>query len=65
MASQNSLDKTYIQMAKCWSQLSHAKRKKVGCLIVKDGFRKVEGDSQQKRIFPRQHCQQCQSNKIE
>ena len=24
-------------MAKCWSQLSHAKRKKVGCLIVKDG----------------------------
>ena len=37
MASQNSLDKTYIQMAKCWSQLSHAKRKKVGCLIVKDG----------------------------
>ena len=24
-------------MAKCWSQLSYAKRKKVGCLIVKDG----------------------------
>lgn len=37
MASQNSLDQTYIQMAKCWSQLSYAKRKKVGCLIVKDG----------------------------
>ena len=24
-------------MAKCWSQLSYAKRKKVGCLIVKNG----------------------------
>jgi|TARA_B100000900_G_C20572852_1_gene714032 dCMP deaminase len=37
MANQNSLDKTYIEMAKCWAQLSHANRKKVGCLIVKNG----------------------------
>lgn len=27
----------YLEIAKCWSELSHAKRKKVGCIIVKDG----------------------------
>lgn len=37
MADQNELDKTYLSMAHTWSQLSRATRKKVGCLIVKDG----------------------------
>tara|TARA_R100000808_G_C2138645_1_gene146657 strand:+ start:320 stop:757 length:438 start_codon:yes stop_codon:yes gene_type:complete len=37
MAEQNDLDKTYISMAHTWSSLSRARRKKVGCLIVKDG----------------------------
>jgi dCMP deaminase len=37
MASQEKLDKTYLVMAHTWSLLSTAKRKKVGCLIVKDG----------------------------
>ena len=37
MPDQILLDKTYIKMAKCWSELSKAKRKQVGCLIVKDG----------------------------
>lgn len=37
MASQSELDKTYLNMAEIWSSLSKAKRKKVGCLIVKDG----------------------------
>jgi len=36
MASQNKLDKTYMDMANVLSKLSYAKRKKVGCLIVKD-----------------------------
>ena len=36
MPSLHSLDKTYLRMAKEWSDLSKAKRKKVGCLIVKN-----------------------------
>ena len=36
MPDQRQLDKTYIEMAEKWSQLSRAKRKQVGCLIVKD-----------------------------
>ena len=38
MASQIELDKTYLSMAFEWSKLSKAIRKKVGCLIVKDGM---------------------------
>jgi len=37
MADQDELDKTYLSMAHTWSKLSRATRKKVGCLIVKDG----------------------------
>ena len=37
MPSQIDLDRTYLEMAKVWAQLSKAERKKVGCLIVKDG----------------------------
>ena len=37
MPLQIELDKKYIEMARCWSQLSKARRNKVGCLIVKDG----------------------------
>ena len=37
MPSQLKLDKTYLEMAQIWAQLSKAERKKVGCLIVKDG----------------------------
>ena len=33
---QNSLDVVYLKMAEDLSTLSHAKRRKVGCLIVKD-----------------------------
>ena len=36
MPTQTTLDKTYIDMAKVWAQLSHAERKKVGCLVVRD-----------------------------
>ena len=37
MPSQQLLDTTYMKMARCWATLSKAKRKQVGCLIVKDG----------------------------
>ena len=37
MAKQDDLDKTYIAMAQIWAELSTAVRKKVGCLIVKNG----------------------------
>mgnify|MGYP006097449107 CR=1 FL=1 len=37
MPNQTELDNTYLQMAETWSQLSKALRKKVGCLIVRDG----------------------------
>jgi dCMP deaminase len=37
MATQSSLDEAYLDIAKRWAQLSTAKRKKVGCIIVKRG----------------------------
>jgi len=37
MPSQTELDNKYLYMALTWSELSKARRKKVGCLIVKDG----------------------------
>ena len=36
MVKQQELDKIYMKMAEVLSSLSHAQRKKVGCLIVKD-----------------------------
>tara|TARA_R110002020_G_scaffold169335_4_gene358464 strand:- start:95 stop:583 length:489 start_codon:yes stop_codon:yes gene_type:complete len=38
MASRGDLDTAYLKMANIWAQLSRARRKKVGCLIVKDGM---------------------------
>ena len=37
MPKQAQLDETYLHMAFTWASLSKATRKKVGCLIVKDG----------------------------
>ena len=37
MPAQDQLDKTYLEMAKIWGKLSKAEKKKVGCLIVKNG----------------------------
>ena len=36
MASPQDLDSAYLDMAARWAELSSARRKKVGCLIVKD-----------------------------
>ena len=37
MPDQRKLDLIYLEMARSWAKMSHAKRKKVGCLIVKEG----------------------------
>ncbi len=37
MPDQNIIDKTYMDIATRWGQMSHARRKQVGCIIVKDG----------------------------
>ena len=37
MASQTDLDRTFLDIAKNFSSLSKAIRRKVGCIIVKDG----------------------------
>jgi dCMP deaminase len=37
VATQRELDVAYLRMSYIWSALSKAQRKKVGCLIVKDG----------------------------
>jgi dCMP deaminase len=36
MPSQDKLDQAYMDIAARWSQMSHAMRKQVGCIIVKD-----------------------------
>lgn len=36
MAKQEDLDRVYLKMADCLSELSKAERAKVGCLVVKD-----------------------------
>lgn len=36
MPAQHELDRAYLKMAKEWGLLSKAKRRKVGCLVVKD-----------------------------
>jgi len=38
MKKQIQIDKTYLKMAKTWSELSYCTRKKVGALIVKNGM---------------------------
>tara|TARA_B100000676_G_C17794127_1_gene688645 strand:- start:136 stop:603 length:468 start_codon:yes stop_codon:yes gene_type:complete len=38
MANLKDLDLAYLDMASRWAELSKAVRKKVGCLIVKDGM---------------------------
>ena len=37
MPSQQKLDCAYMDIATKWSKMSHAVRKQVGCIVVKDG----------------------------
>ncbi len=50
------LNKTYLKMAQQWANLSKAKRKKVGCLIVK--FGKIISDGY--NGTPRQFDNECE-----
>ena len=52
MATQENLDKVYMRMAEELSTLSYAKRKKVGCLIVKDTQIISEGYNGTPKGFP-------------
>lgn len=36
MPDQNKLDRAYMDIALRWGEMSHARRKHVGCIIVKD-----------------------------
>lgn len=38
LTKQRQFDEKYLRMAKIWSENSHANRRKVGCLIVKDNM---------------------------
>ena len=51
MVDQSSLDVVYLKMADDLSTLSHAKRRKVGCLIVKDTQIIAEGYNGTPRRF--------------
>tara|TARA_R110000822_G_scaffold289516_1_gene410856 strand:- start:730 stop:1230 length:501 start_codon:yes stop_codon:yes gene_type:complete len=52
MASQDKLDRTYMNMAVELSKLSYAKRKQVGCLIVKNTQIISEGYNGTPKGFP-------------
>ena len=60
MACADELDRAYLKMAHIWAQLSKARRKKVGCLIVKGGMIISDGfngtpkgfDNQCERLHP-------------
>jgi dCMP deaminase len=52
MATQKKLDKVYMMMAEQLATLSYAKRKKVGCLIVKDTQIISEGYNGTPKGFP-------------
>lgn len=52
MASQDKLDRTYMNMAVELSKLSYAKRKQVGCLIVKNTQIISEGFNGTPKGFP-------------
>tara|TARA_X000001382_G_scaffold42776_1_gene28826 strand:+ start:2457 stop:2897 length:441 start_codon:yes stop_codon:yes gene_type:complete len=62
MASQESLDKKYLQLTSSWAEMSQAVRRKVGCIIVKgtqiisDGFNGMpsgfDNNCEDKHILP-------------
>tara|TARA_R110002110_G_scaffold211268_1_gene423929 strand:- start:727 stop:1137 length:411 start_codon:yes stop_codon:yes gene_type:complete len=54
MANQTDLDKAYMDMAARWSELSHATRKKVGALIVRDQQIISDGFNGTPKGFPNQ-----------
>lgn len=58
---QKRYDKTYLEIAKVISQLSHAKRKKVGCLIVKNSVIISDGFNGTPTGYENE-CEDCEGN---
>ena len=64
MASQEDLDKAYMDMAERWGLLSTARRKKVGCLIVKGGAIISDGYNGMPHGFNDDHCEYLFNNTL-
>jgi dCMP deaminase len=58
---QKRYDKTYLEIAKVISQLSHAKRKKVGCLLVKNSVIISDGFNGTPTGYENE-CEDCEGN---
>ncbi len=60
---QDNLDKLYLRMAKVWSENSHCKRNKVGCLVVKDRQIISDGYNGTPSGFPNE-CEDCNNKTL-
>lgn len=60
---QNKIDSLYLRMANVWSENSHCKRNKVGCLIVKDRQIISDGYNGTPSGFPNE-CEDCDNNTL-
>ena len=60
---QNKIDSLYLRMANVWSENSHCKRNKVGCLIVKDRQIILDGYNGTPSGFSNE-CEDCNNNTL-
>jgi dCMP deaminase len=60
---QNKIDSLYLRMADVWSENSHCKRNKVGCLIVKDRQIISDGYNGTPSGFSNE-CEDCNNNTL-
>ena len=60
---QNKIDSLYLRMANVWSENSHCKRNKVGCLIVKDRQIISDGYNGTPSGFSNE-CEDCNNNTL-
>jgi len=60
---QSKIDTLYLRMAKVWSENSHCKRNKVGCLIVKDRQIISDGYNGTPSGFSNE-CEDCNNNTL-
>jgi len=60
---QDKVDSLYLRMAKVWSENSHCKRNKVGCLIVKDRQIISDGYNGTPSGFSNE-CEDCNNNTL-
>lgn len=60
---QNKVDSLYLRMANVWSENSHCKRNKVGCLIIKDRQIISDGYNGTPSGFSNE-CEDCNNNTL-